>query len=50
MANLATDKRAQSESVPAKDRAWQPVSLSSDTQTLSVTADARRHYDWGASP
>ncbi len=32
MANVATDKRVQSETVPATDRAWQPVSLSSDTQ------------------
>lgn len=36
VANAATDKRVRSESVPAADRAWQPVSPSpsSDTQTI----------------
>ncbi len=33
MANVAIHKRVQSEAVPATDRAWQPVSLSSDTQS-----------------
>ena len=39
MANVATDKRVQSETVPATDRAWQAVSLSSDTQ--STVGDRR---------
>jgi len=33
MRNVATDKRVQSESDQASDRAWQPVSLSSDIQS-----------------
>ena len=41
VANAATDKRVQSESVPATDRAWQPVSPPPSGDTQSTIGDRR---------